>query len=141
MCMPLLAAATATVRGFQAVLQLLNILLDRSLPYTAELLNGAFIGIQKPGGGPVIVEVWHCLAGLCAMKGFAAGIGWGSTPPKWPWACQEEVAVVATPFIWACLPMQIASLSRMTSATPLTPSAETLRLPQSARVPLPSSLF
>jgi hypothetical protein len=30
---------------------------------------------RNPGGGPVIAEVWHCLAGLCAMTGCAAGMG------------------------------------------------------------------
>jgi hypothetical protein len=70
-------AATASAHGFQAVLQMLNVLLDGTLPYIAELLYASLIGIQKPGGGvrPIaIAEVWHRLAGLCAMKGCAAGM-------------------------------------------------------------------
>jgi hypothetical protein len=70
-------AATASAHGFQAVLQILNVLLAGTLPSIAELLDASLISIQKPGGGvrPIaIAEVWHRLAGLCAMKGCAAGM-------------------------------------------------------------------
>jgi hypothetical protein len=56
---------------------MLNALLDGTLPYIAELLDASLISIKKPGGGvrPIaIAEVWHRLAGLCAMKGCAAGM-------------------------------------------------------------------
>jgi hypothetical protein len=44
-------AATAPAHGFQAVLQMLNVLLAGTLPYIAELLDASLIGIQKRGRG------------------------------------------------------------------------------------------
>jgi hypothetical protein len=44
-------AATASANGFQAVLQMLNVLLAGTLPYIAELLDALVIGIQNPRGG------------------------------------------------------------------------------------------
>jgi hypothetical protein len=44
-------AATVSAHQFQAILQMLNVLLDWTLPYIAKLLVVALIGIQKPGEG------------------------------------------------------------------------------------------
>ena len=71
------AACQSSDAALNVTLELVNLILSGELPREGFLLDGLWIGLEKPGGGvrPIAISEWYRLAGVCALRTFGPGIG------------------------------------------------------------------
>ena len=72
------AACQTSDAAVGVTVELVNLILSGKLPREAFLLDGLFLGFEKPGGGvrPIAIsEVWYRFAEVCALRTYGWGIG------------------------------------------------------------------